>query len=607
MTPEEAANHVWKKRPLLLHEVPLPPGGGFTHKLLDPEYKKQQAEEHYANVACILEESVNINRKVKLKPEFADVVMSICERDIEWWIDHFVWVHEPRQHEDRPLILYDFQRLKIVRPYVAHRDTVPPARSNQMKAKSRDLGLTWTELACRVHSFGFKDNWSILLGGVTQKDVDDGGNLATHKSMMGKVRFIIRKLPKWMRDRLFGPKWDSKDYSKKLLQLNPMKPNNLIEGVQVGEMFGRGGRYSEAFIDEFAYAASVKAAEKALKQTTTRFCGVSTPAGRGNLFEQLMFSSEMSVVQYWFWWAEAPGKDLLWYNLERENMEADDVASELDVSFDESAGDRVLPDIHIPQFFLTRKGGAGPDIDEPFSLWEPGVEIRVTIDFGASHPMAAVWSQWFDKGFPPFGTIIDFAQTQGKSVDWIVPLITGKIPKHTWRGDPWPHVYSPEEMKIIARHLRWGTDKLSVYGDWQGSTPNLVTGKHSAFDELEKYGISVTRVKVLDDYESIVMCNQLMRHMRGDQRLVTQRNNDPKWCPTLAEVVTQWKYPKPQPGMTSKSLTPVHDRYCHGGDCLKMLALTIDIPDSDVVMSVDAGKIAGKRDSDIVRNRFVRR
>lgn len=601
-----AEPRVWKKRPLLLHEVPLPPGGGFTHALLDEEVKKQQRIDHLAYVEETLRETAKINERAKQDPDYADAVIALCERDPEWWIDHFVWAHEPRQHEDRPLVLYDFQRLKMVRPYIKHRDTQAPARSTQMKAKSRDMGATWVELACRVHSFVFKDNWSILVGGVKQKDVDDGGLTATHKSLFGKIRFIIKYLPKWMRDRMVGPKWEAKEYNKKLLLINPLKPNNIIEGVQVGDMFGRGGRYSEAFVDEFAYAPNVKAAERAIKQTTTRFCGVSTPNGRGDLFEQLMFTTELAVVQYWIWWPEHPEKDLLWFNIERENMEDDDVASELNISFDESAGDRVLPDVHVPEFFIVRKGGTSSDLEDPKTLWEPGLPRRWVIDFGASHPMAAVCAQWHDRAQPQFGTFLDFVQTQGKAVDWIVPFLTGEIPRGTWRGDLWPHEYTPVERQIIQRSARWGPN-IEVYGDWQGSTMNVVTGAHSAFKELEKYGIIVTPVKVLDDYESIVAARELMRHMRADARLVTQRNGDAKWCPTFSEVLTQWKYPKPQPGMTSKTLVPVHDRYCHGGDCVKMLALTIDLPDAGSVMSVSAGKAIGKRGSDVVRGRFNRR
>lgn len=600
-----AEAHVWKKRPLSLHEVPLPPGGGFSHAILDAELKRTQLIDHLALVEETLRETAAINERAKADPEYAEKVIALCSRDPEWFIDHFIWTHEPRKHEDRPLVCYDFQRLKIVRPYIRHRDTEAPARSTQMKAKSRDMGLTWTELACRVHSFLFKDNWTILVGAVTQKLVDDGGGKATHNSLFGKIRFMLRYLPKWMRDIVLGAKWEAQEYTKQLLQLNPMRPNNGFFGAQVGDMFGRSGRVSEALVDEFAYAPNVKAAERSIKQVTTRFTGMSTPAGRGNLFEQLMFTTELNVVQYWIWWPEHPEKDLLWYNLERESMEPDDVASELDISFDESAGDRVLPDVHIPEFFVERKVGTSADIEDPEGLWEPGSKVRVVIDFGASHPMAAVFAQWFDKNFPPYGTIVDFVQTQGKSVDWIVPFLVGEIPRGTWRNDPWPHVYTPNEMAMIQRHARWGNN-VEVFGDWQGSTMNVVTGAHTAFMELEKYGIVVTPVKVLDDYQSIIACRQLMRFLRADKRLQDQKNGDPKWCPSLSEVVTQWKFPKPQPGMTVKTLTPVHNRFCHGGDCLKMLALTIDLPESDEVMSVAAGKVIGKRGSDLVRGRWRR-
>ena len=595
----------WKKRPLALHEVPLPPGGGFSHDLLDPQWKVEQIALHKDLVKQKMLETAGISERAKDDEEYAEAVLALCARDIEFWIDHFVWVHEPRQHEDRPLVLYDFQRTKIVRPYCALRDTQAPARATYLKAKSRDMGATWVELACRTHSFLFKDGWSILIGAVNQKLVDKGGATATHETLMGKIRFIIRHLPKWMRDKLLGPKWEKQEYTKNLAQINPMKPNNVIDGGHVSDLFGRSGRYSEAFIDEFAYADKIKAAERAIKQTTTRFCGVSTPHGRGNLFEQLMFTQEMRVTQFWIWWPEHPEKDLNWYNLERDSMEDFDVASELDISFDESAGDRVLPDVHIPKHFLERVGGGGPDLDDPRGLWEPGLPLQVVIDFGASHPMAAIWGQWNNKAFPPWGAIIDFVHTQGKSVDWIVPFLLGEVPRGTWRGDPWPHVYTAVEMAMIRRHARWGP-AADVFGDWQGSTMNLVTGAHSAFDELEKYGVMVTPVKIQSDYDSIVAARQLMNHVRVDKRLVTQRNADPKWCPTFGEVVTQWKFPKAADGKTLSNLKPVHDRFCHGGDCLKMWAMTVDVPDSSVAVSAHAGKVVAKRGSDIVRGRWRR-
>lgn len=599
----QAEPREWKKRPLLLSEVPLPEGGGFLHDVLLDDVKRKALIDHKARVEQVIRESIAHNERAKQSVQHQDLVLAISARDMGWWIDHFVYCHEPRESDDRLMVLYPYQQNKIVEPYCLMRDTPSPQRVTQMKAKSRDMGLTWVEIACRVHSFLFKENWSILLGGLTQLLVDDGGKRASHESLLGKFRYILRHLPKWMQDRLLGPVWEKDEYTKKLKQHNPLKPNNIVDGKQIGsDLFGRSGRYSEAFIDEFAYALKVKKAEKAIKQTTTRLCGVSTPKGRGTLFDQLMFTSELNVTRFWIWWGEHPEKNLLWYNLQREDMDEADIASELDINFNDSVGDRVLPEVTTATHFIVRTDKPVDPV-EPEGLWHPSLSTSVVIDFGISHPMAAIWSQWSPRAMPPWGAITDFCQTQGRSVDWIVPFIIGEIPPGTWRGDPWPHIYTEVELQMIARHRRWGIT-ADVYGDWQGSNLNLVTGAHSAFDELGKYGISVTAVKILDDFGAITSARQLMRHMRVDKRLLTQRNGDVRWCPTFAEVLMQWRFRQPHDGETQNSLRPVHDRYCHGGDCLKMLAATIDIPTEDAVMSSVAGKIIAKRGSDLVRSHY---
>lgn len=600
-----AAPVVWKKPPLTLEQVPLPPAGGFTHALLDETLKAQMRKAHEEKIERITKEAWTLNKNAEAGGAYAEELLALCARDLLFFIEHFCWVHEPRTGEDNLMVAYPYEIDKIIRPYERLRRVQPPARISQMKAKSRDMGVTWFEIACRAHSFLFLDNWSILMGGVTQGLVDDGGALATHESLLGKLRYLLRHLPKWMQNALLGPRWTKNEYTKKLKQLNPMRPHNVIDGKQVGDLFGRSGRYSEAWVDEFAYSDKVKNAERAIKQTTSRFCGTSTPKGRGNLFEQLMFSMELAVEQIWIWWPEHPFKDLNWYNIQRQDMDEVDVASELDISFDESRGGRVLPEVHIPTHFVKRPNRHPMMLSgEPEgSLWEPSLPVQVVIDFGASHPMAAVWFQWNEKASPPWGVIIDFVQIQGVSVDWIVPLITGKIPEATWRGDVWPHQYTPEELQMVERHSRWGPP-ADVFGDWQGSTANLVTGAHSAFDELEKYGIVVTPVKILDDYGSISSARQLMRHMKVDERLITQRNGNMAWCPTFSEVVTQWRFKEPREGETQNSLKPVHDKFCHGGDCIKMAAATIDVPTSDMVMSLSASRPMAKKGNLVVRRRY---
>lgn len=591
-----------RKRPLTWEEVPLPPLGGFTNELLRPEFKKQQLIDQLAKKEEVLRRRITMNERAENDVDYQDLIIERCRRDMVFFIDHFIWVHEPRLQEDRALILYEFQVTKIVKPYITLRDTKPPARVTQMTCKSRDMGVTWVKLGCRVHSYLFQKGWTCLLGGVNQKMVDDGGLLATHQSLMGKVRFMLRNLPKWFSDRMMGPIWERDEFNKRLALINPMNPSNFWHGAQVGEMFGRSGRYFECMVDEFAYAENIKNAEKAVKQTTTRFDGNSTPDGRNNLFAQLMFSDELRVVRIFIWWPEHPEKDISWFNEQRADMDEADIASELNLSFDESMGGRVLPEVHFSTHFIEGYPPTADGFDG--TLYNPTLPVQITIDFGASAPMAAIWTQWDEQNL--VATIIDFVQVQGVSVDWIVPFITGVMRPLTWRNEPWPHSYNQIEMEMIERHRRWKAPD-DVYGDWQGRTANLVSGAYSAFDELGKYSISLTPIKILDDFECITAARRMMRLCRIDKRLLEQRNGDSKWCPTFGEVLTQWAFKKPQEGQTQKSLVPVHNVYCHGGDCLKMWATTINLPDEAVLQqAVEAGRVIAKRGSDIVRGRWRR-
>lgn len=103
----------------------------------------------------------------------------------------------------------------------------------------------------------------------------------------------------------------------------------------------------------------------------------------------------------------------------------------------------------------------------------------------------------------------------------------------------------------------------------------------SAYDELEKYSIMVCPIKILDELQAISHLQLLMRHVRISLHLEVQRNGPEHTTPTFGEVCTQWRYKKVDEGQSVTRKKPVHDRYCHGGDCMKIWADTIDLPDPD--------------------------
>lgn len=583
------------RRPLRWDEIPLPPG--YPRSILEPNAKAILRAKHADRVAEKLAERAYIVKRADEDPVYREKVLVLCERDPAWFIDSFGWTYDDRSGVVEPIVLYPFQVEKFVLPYVEMRKTTGRKRWTRVGNKSRGIGATWICLALRAQSFLFLDNWSVLLGAPKLEEVDDGGQAATHESLFGKLRFFLGRLPRWMRERLLGPLFNREEWNKRYLMRNPMKPLNHVSGSQFAGMFGRGERYSEVFGDEIAWSEEMEAADTSLKQTTNRFEGVSTPQGKHTFHYQLFSGALAGVQTYTAHWSEHPDLDPDWYNEQREHMTDEQVAQELDCSFEASAGGRVLHETHLDTHF-TLDEHEDPKTGVLVGAYEPGLPVHVIIDPGIADALAVVWGQW-DEGRKE-GRVIDFAHVENRTIDWVAPLILGRVPSATHRGQPWPHDYTPVEHEIIERHRRWRAPEI-VFGDHYGTARSLSTGL-SAYDELAQYGIFVHPVRVEDDLAAIARCVLMLRYIRFARRLTDQRNGPTETCPTMGEVVTQWRFPKRRAGDYRPILRPVHDLYCHGGDCLKMWALMLDLPEA-ASQPLESGRVVTARGSDVVGGR----
>jgi hypothetical protein len=552
------------RRPLEYHEVPLPPEGGFDHSYLEAERKIELQRIHLAKIRRIKEERLDLYARCQEDEGFRQVVYEKCRRDPEWFIDMFVWTYDDREGDIKPMVLFPFQVDKLVRPYNEMCRVVAPRRYTGMIAKSRALGWSWVSMALRLCSFLFQENWSCLIGGEQRDDVDDGGQAATTQSLFGKLRFMIAHLPEWMQVDLLGPRWASKDeFNKRMSIKNPLKPLNIIDGKQLGGMFGRGRRYSEVFGDEVAWADEMEDADTALKQTTNRFFGGSTPKGMVGFFPQMMFG-DLRIHRYWCWWAEHPFLTLDWYNEQRQEMTDAQIAQELDISFEKSLGGTVIQNISPSDFFKP-------------APWDPHLPTQVWIDPGWADNMGAIWVQW-DKHREE-GRIVDMVCTRKRRIDWIVPFITGFIPDVDSKGLPWPHHYNEEELALIktADERLYQSEAFELLGDYGGGAKSAATGT-SCWDELEAYGLFVEGVKMPKNETALEHMNLVLRHVVCDDAIMHQRNGPKDESPTMLEVFSQWRYPARRPGAVRASTVPVHDRFCHVGDCIKMWCWDMDVP-----------------------------
>ena len=588
------------RRLLVASEVPLPQG--YPRSILDEQAKERLRAAHHARVEEIVDERLWLDEKCADDPVYREKVLLTCEEDPAWWMDHFLWTYDDRLRTEEPLVLYPFQVEKFVEPYKEMRTVTGRHRWTRVGNKTRGVGATVTALGLRLHSFSFMENWSVLLGSAFQDDVDDGGQTATHQCLFGKLRYMIGKLPRWMRERLYGPLIAREEYNKRFLLQNPRRPRNHIAGEQFSSMFSRSQRFREVLGDEIAWSDSMESADRALKQTTNCFEGFSTPQGKHTFHYQLFSGALPGVQTYTCHWSEHPDLDVAWYNEQREHMTDETIASELDCSFEGSAGGRVLKEVTLDTHFTLRETRTKEGM--LVGAYESGLPLHVIIDPGIADDLAVTWGQW-DEGRKE-GRVVDFVQTKDRTIDWVVPFILGRVPSGTHRGLDWPHDYGPIEEEIIDRHRLWRAPE-TVFGDAYGKARSGIEGGKSLWDELAQYGIFVHSVRVEDDLAAIARCVLLMRYIRFAHRLIEQRNGPRETCPTMGEVVTQWRYPKRRADDFRPVTGPVHDRFCHGGDTLKMWGLMLDLPEA-TSQPVESGRVIQARGSDVLggRNRWPR-
>ena len=111
--------------------------------------------------------------------------------------------------------------------------------------KSRQMIVSWTMMSViALHGLLFEKAFSMLISTVNQGKLDNGGSESTPKSLFGKLRFSLEKLPDWM-----------KAQHKIVVSQNKIINHHtgaFIDG-ETAQNAGRGGQYLKIFCDEFAH------------------------------------------------------------------------------------------------------------------------------------------------------------------------------------------------------------------------------------------------------------------------------------------------------------------------------------------------------------------
>lgn len=278
----------------------------------------------------------------------------------------------------------------------------------------------------------------------------------TKDSLFGMLDYAMDNLPKWLL-----PKGYNKDKHRNQMKLSNPVNYNLIAGDTMNPDFGRGTRKTAVLFDELGTWDYSKDAWESCGDVTACRIANSTPKGY-NYYAQLR-NSGMDV--FTAHWRQHPLKDDKWYEFECSRRTEEEVAQELDISYNKSQEGRVYAEWNES------------NVEQGLFEYDHNLPLYVGWDFGRDDDTAIIWCQPYQGGYK----VVDSFSKTGKLIDYFIPFITGILPSDH-------HTYTPKELEMIDRHKYW--NKGTHFGDPAGRFHNQVSNE-TVISTLKQFGIVI--------------------------------------------------------------------------------------------------------------------
>ena len=406
----------------------------FSEYMTTPDYMQRLTKRLRVNDACY--------RYPEARKEIYAAMGKVstveeCVESCLTFIELFGFTFDPRpEHSPHhlPFIPFDYQK-RSIRWMIEHIE----GSKDGLIEKSRDMGITWTVFVwVPIWYWLFKDGVNILIGSYKEDLVDN----KTKDSVFGMMDYAIQSLPKWVMPR----GWNKDKNRTHLKLINPMNWNQ-ITGDTMNRDFGRGTRKTCVLFDELGSWEYGKDAWESSGDSTS--CRIANSTPKGYNFYAMLAESGMDKIR--LHWTEHPLKDLEWYKFECLRRTPEEIAQELDISYNKSQTGRVYPEWNET------------NIERGNFEYVPSWPLYVFWDFGKTDDTAIIWAQKNRENGKL--RILDTYTNTGKLIQFYVPFITGMVVDSSY-------LYSPEELNIISRHKLY--NRATHFGDPAGRFGNQV-------------------------------------------------------------------------------------------------------------------------------------
>lgn len=526
--------------------------------LRDPDMKFVLDVRHNLNVRVRVKEACQGKSTEALEERKRQI--DYCRSSILYFVNMFCWTLDPRLEEPRvPFVTFPFQDdvlTWMVWLLAQHEDGVIE--------KSRDMGASWMVVALFSWLANFYPAQYVYLTSLREEDVDDG----TEHGLFGKLRFIQKHLPKWMRNG-----WEARalGVDKQLMMTLP-GTGSVVKGQKTESTGGRSGRARAILADEFAHVQNAFNTQKAFSGLASTVLYISTHTGHGNEFSRMC--DDPMVHKKSLHYDMHPLKNPEWKAKERAKPRYSDETwdQEHEMKRDTTTSARVFP-----RFISSPTPGAiwqhvrSQKESEAFRMI-PGLPVITSTDYGLSDPAFITFAQWV----PP---VADFAL----SVDRML-LVFDEIEDKdlgVWELRALMHARG----YVWGRHIgdfRTGKQRGPTQQTWIEYFASEVkepvwSKKWGRMVKPEELGPPITVEGSFSSELAPIESVRTLLSKPGKLAIVAEK------CPKLIRCLQNWAFPIDR--VTRQALTgskPLHDQWSHGGKSLCYLvhaeAPGVDIP-----------------------------
>lgn len=453
------------------------------------------------------------------------------------WIETFAWVKIPEfGNAIKPFFLFPYQIKTITKIFQGEMDNLD---HEFVVDKPRGMGMSWLFIWHMMHHFLFVDLWSGFVLSRTETEVDDGTSMPDN-SLFGKVRWGLKKLPKWMIPAGFVFKDKKGTNTDMTLRLINPATQGSINGSSTNSNAGRSRRYSFIFVDEAFFIENFSTVYAALQSVSRMKIFVSTVKTSNKLkkFVDLAASRDEHIA---LTWRDHPFKDDQWHQEQLAKAEFDEeVMKEVEPSYAVPRSQQYYPEMETAR-------------QEPLQ-YDPRLPVFLSLDFGSQDRTIVIYYQWNGKDV----LVLEAYKNSRRPLEWYMPFLGW------WCFFPEEGSTEPRAIKDDTQYNEFQQKLILKIKEWR--KPIGFFGEVAHFQKVMPRNTSIAQDLARSPYRIRLLVNTMAMKYKP-RRLAAQRvipraifNSNSPHVQELFDALTASRYASPTRAMKKTAFEePLHD------------------------------------------------